>query len=535
MKKCPKCGTVLDDSKKKCYMCGAQLSASVGDFGDMFNTQIGAEVSDSSDSMFGKNDGFLFKAKETENKNDNVTFAGSDFSDNFYGAEINKLNSMEYDERSGLKKGFDSVFKQNDSFKSKDDEIKRQEEVALKQKQMEEEAQRKKEEKDRIAKEKLLKKERDKQRALQEKEQRAREKAERAEALRLEKDQKEKERAEKAEALRLEKEEKERALAEEKAKQQELLQREKAEKAKIAEQKHLEEEARKREKLTKKQEEALIQKQKRESEMQAKAEEKERQRSEKQRLEEEQAVQRQLAEQERICKQEAQAEAMRIERDNAFLKKIENESSENKPSKPSINWGDGLVDSNVDGYQDKVNKANKKINVSSIFNFLCVIFFIGAMVFVYFNYLRPEDNKDVNLGGLIYTVDEDFKLSNNDGATKYYTYGESCGLRVTYGATNDTDGFVDNYFNKIKTQFESDMNSFTEKSTLKINGNTWSELSVVYLEDGASAELKENIIKYRYVSIVYKGNFYHTVFVNPNNDKKCYEMYQDFIQTMKFE
>ena len=53
---------------------------------------------------------------------------------------------MEYDERSGLKKGFDSVFKQNYSFKSKDDEIKRQEEVALKQKQMEEEAQRKKEE-----------------------------------------------------------------------------------------------------------------------------------------------------------------------------------------------------------------------------------------------------------------------------------------------------------------------------------------------------------------------------------------------------
>ena len=29
MKKCPKCGTILDDSKKTCYMCGTVLQKSV--------------------------------------------------------------------------------------------------------------------------------------------------------------------------------------------------------------------------------------------------------------------------------------------------------------------------------------------------------------------------------------------------------------------------------------------------------------------------------------------------------------------------
>ena len=45
MKKCPQCGTILEETKKKCYMCGAELQKTLfGDFGDTFDEQIGATV-----------------------------------------------------------------------------------------------------------------------------------------------------------------------------------------------------------------------------------------------------------------------------------------------------------------------------------------------------------------------------------------------------------------------------------------------------------------------------------------------------------
>ena len=53
MKKCPKCNTILDDSKNKCYMCGADLhSRNPIDFMGGFDDQIGATVTKSQDNVF---------------------------------------------------------------------------------------------------------------------------------------------------------------------------------------------------------------------------------------------------------------------------------------------------------------------------------------------------------------------------------------------------------------------------------------------------------------------------------------------------
>ena len=53
MKKCPQCGTILEETKKKCYMCGAELQKTLfGDFGDTFDEQIGATVTNGQDNVF---------------------------------------------------------------------------------------------------------------------------------------------------------------------------------------------------------------------------------------------------------------------------------------------------------------------------------------------------------------------------------------------------------------------------------------------------------------------------------------------------
>lgn len=76
MKKCPKCGTILDDSKKKCYMCGADLlRSSITNFGDSFNEQIGATVTTSQDNVFNNVENITAKVDDVVSNNDNATFS----------------------------------------------------------------------------------------------------------------------------------------------------------------------------------------------------------------------------------------------------------------------------------------------------------------------------------------------------------------------------------------------------------------------------------------------------------------------------
>lgn len=526
MKKCPKCGTILDDSKKKCYRCGTSLNDEFVNSQGTFNTP-----SDDSNTSFNsvfENSDFLFN-----NSNNNSSFEVPE--DAFFDAGMDKLNSMEYDERSGLKKGFDTVFKSGDSFKSKDDELKKAAEAEEKRKQKEEQERLKREEKEKQEKEKQLKKERDRERHAHEKAEREREKAERNAALKLEREQKAKEKAEREQALRNEKLEKERIVKEQKAKEAEELRLKKEQEKQLLiaqneEKRRIELEAaqkRNAELEQKKQEQMEAQKIKQQEKQRAKE-------LEVQAKQEAKAKELQFRENERIRKQEAQAAKMKAERDSAFNKQFQDKKKVNE-SKPSINWGDGLIDSGVDNYKDKVNKANSKKSMNGILNFLSILLFVGMLIFGYFKFVRPSMDSSNEIGRLSYNVNKDFKLSNKADDNKFYSYGESCGLRISYGMVSESNSFVDNYFNDIKTQYESDMNSFTEKSSIKINGNLWSELSIIYLEDTKDLSMKENVVKYRYVSIVYEGHYYHTVFVNPNNDKRCYEMYEEFIQSMEFD
>ncbi len=107
MKKCPKCGTVLDDSKKKCYMCGADLlRSSITNFGDSFNEQIGATMSQGQDNVFNNVSNISAKVDDVVNGNSGVTFSQKSSSADIYQKQLNNLNSLQYDEKSPLDKIF---------------------------------------------------------------------------------------------------------------------------------------------------------------------------------------------------------------------------------------------------------------------------------------------------------------------------------------------------------------------------------------------------------------------------------------------
>ena len=99
MQKCPKCGTILDDSKKQCYMCGTMLKQE--------DTNSFAEAL-----------GLVNDDKEIETF-EPLSYA-NDFSDNekvnlFYSDDMNKLNSLQYDNRSTFEKNFNPLFNSNDT------------------------------------------------------------------------------------------------------------------------------------------------------------------------------------------------------------------------------------------------------------------------------------------------------------------------------------------------------------------------------------------------------------------------------------
>lgn len=423
MKKCPKCGTILDDSKKTCYMCGTNLTKSnFSHFGDTFDSQIGSALSESQSSIL-ENDPEINQFEEKERNKDNNSFSFiNDSATDFFSNDLSQLNKNASPKRTKAKK----------------------EETDLQKKKEEKEKQEKKQQK--------LEEQKEKKRL-----------------------QEEKIRQKKVENFIKKKEEKEK------------IRQEKEERAKKLE----EEKKRKQEEINKKRQE-----------------EKERQEEQKKAL---------------LIQEQSKKEEQALEEGNK-------ESQNN--SKPKINWGDFL-----NRTKEKTNYKKNNINHFALFfNLGCILLFIGILLFGYFHFLKPRHNGDSSLGGLHYKVPTSFKLKNEDSGSRYYTYGENCALRITYGPTNDTDSYITNYLNGIKEQYENDPNAISQFEEMKLNDNVWSGLTIMnLLEDESSSTGYQNVIRYKYVSIVYKGNFYHTVYVNPSNDKVCATGYNEFIGSLLFE
>ncbi len=187
--------------------------------------------------------------------------------------------------------------------------------------------------------------------------------------------------------------------------------------------------------------------------------------------------------------------------------------------------------------EEKKNSENSGISFSFIFNTLCFIVFLGLLLFVYVRFIKPKTaNSDIIYGKLHYVMSSDMKLSQDNKDSKYYTHGESCAIKISYGETNDIDGFVDSYFDQIQDEYRNDNSYLTQTEKFKINGNTWSSLSVLKIDiNPASSGGVSKQTKYKYISIVYDNAYYNIVYANIDDDNECSNMYEDFVNTLEFE
>ena len=428
MKKCPKCGTILDDSKKTCYMCGTDLNENSSlNFGDIFDNPNGASTN-AQDNIFGAHNNLLDNSKDIIDNEDNKFFVNKN-TEAFYNNEINKLNSMEHDERSGLQKNFDNIFKSKETFKSKEEVNKKND---------------KKKEKAQLEKE-------FEQQTKENKKQKNKE------------EQPEKEQKQTKDPIKDKKIEKEKTKETPKTDKN-------IEKSNYKTRAQLDQERREQK------------------------------------------------------KQEALEEAASIA--EAKLQKKQN-----------INWGENLEEQTTEKYPLNANtvlnklKSNKKLAL----NIFSIIIFVGILIFVAIKFIDFGPTKEVKLNGLVYSISKDFKLKNKDGSSKYYTYGENCGVRVSSGGTNDTDTYVDDYLTEVKGQYENSENITTYIEEIRINENTWHALNVVSFKGNDTNTGFENNIKYRYISVVYKANYYTIIYANPDDDETCKTMYDELITSLSFE
>ena len=421
MKKCPKCGTILDDSKKTCYMCGTSLNqANFSRFGDMFDSQIGATISETQDNVFSEQEDLNPFKEDLKKKKENSSFISNDkVTSHYFNENLNNLNEFERDERSNLKKEWDNIFNKEE-FKSKNDAI--------------------------------------------------REKKEKEEALKQLEIEKERKRIEKEAALEKKREEKEKRREEQK-------------------------------------------------ELKLKQEERKRQIEErKERIEQEKEEQ----------KKKTQVKKDAVTED----KKEEAKVREKKETKKEINWGEYLPDKKEEQNRELSPKQKRTL----IFNLVCILVFVALLAFVFLHFFHKNVTDTDSLGGLYYHVEKEFKLKSEDSGSRYYTYEEDCALRITYGPVTEGDTYIDNYLNGIKEQYENEKDMINQVEEIKVNDNVWRSLSILNIvEDSSTLEGYNTALRYKYVSIVHKGNFYHTVYVNPNNNKTCSTMYNDFISSLAFE
>jgi len=213
-----------------------------------------------------------------------------------------------------------------------------------------------------------------------------------------------------------------------------------------------------------------------------------------------------------------------------------NEEAINKKvkEKPSINWGDNLKGGLFGKKDGEEGSTGFSLSLNLIFNIGSIVFFIVAVIFLYFKFLVPKEvDTAQKFAGLTYDISKDFIYTGESGPSRTYTYGHECALKINYGTTVETDGFLDNYFEKVKNSYPE---LTTKVSEIKVNGNVWTEVSVIdFVKNDATTNGFAEVLKYKYVTIVHKGNFYDIVFANDSDDNKCSAMFDQFMESVEID
>ena len=594
MKKCPKCGTILDDSKKKCYMCGADLTitASVKEFSSNFDTSIGSTISRGSDNVFNNGTDIDVDSEDiTSSKNNNGSFfSHSSSSKDFYHREISKLNSEQKENKKDKKKkGLFSRIK-------KDKKNKKEKKVEENNAQVKKITYSTKPKVPKEMEQSIIEKQLDDLKKLENgsnnfssqddgilrssiKEQERREDLSNTIPNAFKNfnsfvhedentgDKKSIFDATKEDNISNEKidnafsmfnsnkrpKDTEQVLKEEFSENSNepelpIITNENIEtneqkfslfNKKQAESKASNEPKEKKEnvfsKLNNKAQEFIEEKKiKQEIEKEEKAKEEKIKEELKKELKNELKKELEKEEKIKITNQEKEtSNVVYYDKDSSESQKDIHNVTVNK-EKPAINWGDNLK--NRFDFRRKSPEEIKEIG-RMIFNIASLVIFIIIVAFVYFKFIKADSRSE--LYGLQFTASDYFELTTKDSVSRFYTSKKlknACAVRVTYGPDKtDPDNYADVFFSTIKDSFKNDKGAVVTKNEMKLNGNIWQSEKIVFLPtDGTEKKSSDIIPRYNYILMIYNTSVYTVSFNNNNEDSECDLQLNKFLNSLEF-
>ena len=453
MKKCPKCGTILDDSKKQCYMCGTNLDLVKVDLTE--NKQIGAVVSGGQDNVFNNGEDIKFKGKDVVKKNnDSAYFSHDSHSKGFFNEDLNSLNSQETDHRSKLQKSLDSIFG-NKKFSDGNDASSKKKKETTKNVPVEQEQKRGPQARNKRVNEEISNQPNSQPPKPMDSD-------------------------------------------------QELIN------------KIMFDDESTKDKNDISQTEEVKSKNKKDNIVEEKEEKKKRSFGFLNEVEEESGHDFGFT-------KEPKQKAIKVKTNkpsitDTFKKKV-SEISEKMPKKEKVTRG------YKDGGGDSL-----KFNGQMFFNLIAIIAFIGVLYFVW-NFVINK-KADTSLSGLVYEMNSSFKLKSKDSYSRYYVYNDACTIKINTSTNNS----VENYIKNIKDTYGNDPDAMVMFEELKINDYMWSSLGIYYYDKGGN-EIggKTPLARYRYTSILNKGDFFAIIFVNTYEDSDCQDKYNEFVKTLNFK
>ena len=187
---------------------------------------------------------------------------------------------------------------------------------------------------------------------------------------------------------------------------------------------------------------------------------------------------------------------------------------------------------------------NKKIlGFVGIVLLFALIAFIGWMY--YEKKMEPLVEEPILLN-LYFEVDDSFqKLEGNNNALIYSrtgSKGSECSITISYGSNTSSD-HVKEFFAAVHKKLEpaKDTNGnivnqldvyVPTESQMELNSATWYYLNLFYKTN--TSETSATLLRYKYLTAIYKGHFYDIELANNSNDNVCGASLDNFSKSLKF-
>lgn len=210
------------------------------------------------------------------------------------------------------------------------------------------------------------------------------------------------------------------------------------------------------------------------------------------------------------------------------------------------NYRDVNINEHIDGDKDIFDffaEHKTQVKIVGIVVVVFLVFFIGNKIY---KHSTKEEEVVPILQNLFFEVDNTFKkVSGNQSQVLYAKSsdkGNDCSISIVYGTSTSGDHVKDLYENikATKTQniYDDSLNVIDAKQvplftdgSIMVNKNTWYYFYEFY-RPTVSGEY--SLLKFRYLSSVYKGYYYDITLINNSNDKTCTLSLDKFIKTLKF-